>query len=95
MVAPEFPGSCHVRDFGLARVPDERVWEFARSSGRLIVTKDVDFNERSILYGHPPKVIWIRRGNCSTREIATLLTSQHAEIIRFHGDDSASVLELY
>ena len=25
--------------------------------------------QRSLLYGHPPKVVWIRRGNCSVRHI--------------------------
>jgi len=32
------------------------------------------------MHGFPPKVIWIRRGNCSTGDIEILLRDHHAEI---------------
>ena len=44
------------------------------------MTKDEDFHRLSILYGPPPKIIWIRLGNCATAEIAELLRSQHDAI---------------
>lgn len=34
-----------------------------------------DYNDLSLLRGFPPKVIWIRRGNCSTKEIEQLIRS--------------------
>jgi predicted nuclease of predicted toxin-antitoxin system len=34
------------------------------------VSKDTDFHQRSFLFGGPPKVVWIRLGNCSTEDIA-------------------------
>ena len=45
-----------------------------------MVTKDADFHHRSFLFGSPPKIIWIRLGNCSTRQIAALLADSHEEI---------------
>jgi hypothetical protein len=45
------------------------VWHYAAEEGFTILSKDADFHERSFLLGHPPKVIWIRRGNCSTDEV--------------------------
>jgi len=94
-LASAFPGITHVRDFGMALASDDEVWERAKRDGLTIVSKDVDFNERGILFGHPPKVIWIRRGNCSTRDISDLLIAQRGPIERFHSDDQAGVLELY
>ncbi len=68
-----YADSDHVRTLGLERASDADVWNFARAQGFTIVTKDADFHERSLLKGHPPKVIWIRRGNCSTAMIANIL----------------------
>lgn len=68
-----YPESAHVRDLNLKSSPDPKVWAYAAEHGYTIVSKDADFRQRSFLYGHPPKVIWIRIGNCSTRCIAALL----------------------
>ncbi|MFB2979897.1 DUF5615 family PIN-like protein [Microseira sp. BLCC-F43] len=63
-LADIYPGSVHVDAIGLPTAPDREVWEFARQYDYIIVTKDADFSELSLLLGFPPKVIWIRRGNC-------------------------------
>ena len=71
LVAPigeQYPGSTHVEDCGLLAAPDEQVWRFAQENGLTIVTKDSDFSERSVLDGCPPKVIWLRIGNCKTAQ---------------------------
>ena len=68
-LAAEFPGSTHVRDAGLAAAPDAEVWAYAAANGFVIVSKDTDFQQRALLYGHPPKVIWVRLGNCSTAAV--------------------------
>jgi len=52
-----------------------------RGIGFAIVSKDSDFAERSVLESEPPKVIWIRLGNCSTSEIEGQLRSAH-EVVR-------------
>ena len=54
-----YPGSAHVDALGLGTAPDRDVWEFARSQGFIIVTKDADFSELNVLLGTPPKGIWI------------------------------------
>ena len=50
-------------------VDDLSVWSYAKEYGLVIVSKDSDFRQFSFTYGHPPKVVWIRRGNCSTAEV--------------------------
>ncbi len=58
---------------GLDRALDLEVWSLARDHGFLIVSKDADFGDLTTVRGFPPKVIWIRRGNCSTDQIENLL----------------------
>ena len=73
MLAPEFAGSRHVRDWGMADAADPVVWAHATQEGFVIVSKDSDFQQRAVLLGHPPKVVWIRLGNCSTHVVSELL----------------------
>jgi predicted nuclease of predicted toxin-antitoxin system len=86
----EFPDSTHVRDLGLASATDTEVWEYAKRFGFTIVSKDTDFSQRSFLFGPPPKIIWIRLGNCSTKEIQDVLHSYSAEILQFGADVDSS-----
>jgi predicted nuclease of predicted toxin-antitoxin system len=55
-----YPESQHVRDVGLGEAADEAVWHYAARQGFTIISKDADFHQRSFLFGHPPKVVWIR-----------------------------------
>lgn len=87
-------GSEHVRDARLASASDEEVWRYARRRGLAILSKDSDFHQRSLLQGHPPKVIWVRIGNCSTDEIAQLLRRRSDEVAGFSRNPDASFLVL-
>ena len=93
-LAAEFPESVHVKDAGLASSPDEEVRAYAATNGLTIVSKDADFEQRALLRGSPPKVIWLRVGNSPTAAVATLLRSRQAEIEAFDADASASFLAL-
>jgi predicted nuclease of predicted toxin-antitoxin system len=94
MLADLFPGSAHVGSLGLDRIPDDPLWDFARDNGFVIVTKDVDFSERSALLGHPPKVIWVRLRNCTTAEIESALRRHHGRIEAFDQDKGLGVLTI-
>lgn len=88
-----FPDSLHIRQDGGGGATDATVWQLAKTHGCLLVSKDEDFHRLSILLGAPPKVIWIRRGNCSTEEIAQLLRQRHADIERFAAQEEVTFLE--
>ena len=60
----------------------------------LLVTKDADFHQRSFLYGHPPKVIWVRIGNGSTAMIEALLRRRVTEVAAFSSDRESAFLIL-
>jgi predicted nuclease of predicted toxin-antitoxin system len=83
-----------VRQAGLASADDQAVWEYAGRHGLAIVSKDSDFQHRALLYGPPPKVIWVRLGNCSTAQIAILLRARQPDLLAFEVDPTASCLVL-
>lgn len=89
-----YPGSVHVQMAGLDRAPDETVWNHAKEHGFIIVTKDTDFHERSIIAGAVPKIVWIRRGNCSTALIEQILRRHRDDIQRLSDDNEISYLVL-
>ena len=89
-----FPGSIHVRDVGLERASDAAILRYARNHELTIASKDSDFHQVSFVRGPPPKVVWIRRGNCSTEEIAALLRSNRAAIRAFGAAAEAAFLAL-
>ena len=93
-LAEQFPGSAHVRDFDLERTDDTTIWEFAKNNGYTIVSKDNDFHQRSFLYGHPPKVVWLRLGNCSTERVAETLRRNAHHLSTFEADPQAAFLVL-
>ncbi len=53
-------GSAHVHQLGLGAADDGEIWTYAKAHGFVIVTKDADFAERSVLETGPPKVLWLR-----------------------------------
>ena len=89
-----FPNSIHVRDIGLKAADDPLVWQYAKDNSLLIVSKDADMHQRSFLFGPPPKIVWVRLGNCSTSEGEKLLPQHFDSITAFHEDDYASFLSL-
>ena len=94
-LADLYPDSDHVANLGLDRVQDEEVWLYARDKNFIIVSKDTDFNEMSVLRGFPPKVVWIRRGNCSTVEIEGILRRDYSLIEALETNESLGILLLY
>ncbi len=93
-LADVFPDSLHVRLLGAGGAADPAIWRLARDHGCLLVTKDEDFHRLSVLRGAPPKVVWLRVGNCTTRDIARLLRSRVDDILTFEAHGEATLLEL-
>jgi predicted nuclease of predicted toxin-antitoxin system len=89
-----FPDSIHVRDVGLKAADDPSVWDYARDNDFMIVSKDADMHDLSLVFGNPPKVVWLRLGNCSTRQVEELLRRDFAVIKLFYADNTVSLLVL-
>lgn len=93
-LADTYSDSTHVREVALLGAVDERIWAFAADNGFLLVSKNTDFYQRSLLRGAPPKVIWLRVGNAPTAAVESLLREQYLVVRRFYEDEEATFLAL-
>ena len=89
-----YPNSQHVKTLGLINTDDAIIWEYAKTNGFVIVSKDADFHQRSLLYGHPPKFIYLRIGNSPTSKITQILRDNFDTIIQFGSSQTESILVL-
>ena len=89
-----YPDASHVSLVDLESASDVQVWTYARTNDYIIVTKDSDFNDLSVLYGFPPKILWLRLGNCTTRQIGGLLRTNLQVITDFSNAPDVGVLLL-
>ena len=94
-LAELFPDSAHVFPLQLGNVDDIEVWNYARDNGFTVVSKDADFSELSLLHGWPPKLIWLRIGNCTTSQMEELLRSNFEAIEEMNANPKVSVLSLF
>ena len=93
-LADEFPDSAQVADIGLRGADDRQIWDHAREFEYVIVSKDGDFRDRSLVDGGPPKIIWVDVGNARTSEISDLLSREIDRIVLFWQQADASLLIL-
>jgi predicted nuclease of predicted toxin-antitoxin system len=94
-LADVYPDSVHVFSLGLGDAMDIEIWQYAHDHDYMIVTKDADFSELGIIKGFPPKIVWIRRGNCSTKDIETILRVNHSSIRDLSDDGETGILTLF
>jgi predicted nuclease of predicted toxin-antitoxin system len=89
-----YPDSTHVHQCGLGGSNDTAIWDHAKANGFTIASKDSDFEARSVLLGPPPKIVWVRAGNCSTEELEHLLGSAVVTVRQFiqEGEETCLIL---
>jgi predicted nuclease of predicted toxin-antitoxin system len=89
-----YPQSLHLRDCNLRGASDVKIWQYAKENGFAILSKDSDFAQRSALLGSPPKVIWLRVGNCTTTRAEFVLrnTAERVQAFLASGEESCLVL---
>jgi predicted nuclease of predicted toxin-antitoxin system len=66
---------CTLRDLGLRDARDVEIFEVARTSNAIIMTKDSDFVDLACRLGTPPQIIWLTCGNVTNRNLRQLLTT--------------------
>lgn len=89
-----FPDAKHLRFFGLEESADAVIWNFAKKEGYAIITKDDDFRELSMTFGHPPKVVWLKTGNLKSSELAGFLWAKADVLAEFIESADESLLVL-
>lgn len=95
LIPDKYSDSTTVKKEGLINASDKEIWEHAKSNNYLIVTQDSDFNDLNLLYGFPPKIIWIRTGNLKTQSIVDILIDYFVELDKFINDPNYGCFEIF
>jgi predicted nuclease of predicted toxin-antitoxin system len=93
-LASVFEDSQQVRHVGLEDSSDFKIFDFAKKHDFVIVTFDSDFIDLNILKGAPPKIIWIRSQNQTTKNVAKILKDNIIEILEFFDSREIEIMEL-
>ena len=56
----DFPDTSQVVLLGMQSASDKEVWQKAKDDGYVIVTRDADFQELSLVWGQPHQVIRLK-----------------------------------
>jgi predicted nuclease of predicted toxin-antitoxin system len=59
----------HLRAFDPSNATDRELWNFARSGGWIVVSKDQDFADLATLDPSGPRLVWVHTGNQRVREV--------------------------
>jgi len=92
-----FPDSKQVSQLNLENCTDSQIWDYARLNDYCIVTFDADFYDLSLVRGTPPKIIWFRMGNTSTKSLEKIIPENEIlikEFIENSDYDELSCLEI-
>jgi len=89
-----FPDATHVREHGLISASDDEIWNFARDRELVIVTRDFDFIERSLVEQGPPKILRLAIGNTDTQAVLDRIIGDQRQILDFIDDPDQFYLEL-
>lgn len=81
-----YPEAKQVRELGLENFTDIEIWNYARQNDFSIITFDSDFFDISNIKGHPPKIIWLKTGNCTTNNVKEILIDKFEIINTFLSD---------
>ena len=95
LLVTDFPGTTQIALLGMERASDSEIWQFAKDNDFVIVTKDADFYDLSLLHGAPPKVIWLKSGNVAKAEVVGVLLRNREEIELALGAIDVNCVELY
>lgn len=93
-ILDSYPGSTQVALIGLENTNDKLIRQYAIDNGYVIVTQDADFYDMNLVYGQPPKIIWIRTGNQSKAETINVLLRNRSEIEQALVTEDSSCIEI-
>ncbi len=90
-----FLESSTVLHLNLQDASDLTIFHYARENGFTIVTFDSDFVDLNIVKGTPPKIVWLRTGNLTTKSIAHLLKTHQESLTYFLNQQEDGILEIH
>jgi len=97
MLKEHFGECVHSDDISELDFPakDTKIWQYAKDNSYTIITRDNDFNNLLAVRGFPPKIIWLRTGNCSRKYTADLLIHSKEVIEKLLQSEEYGLLEIW
>lgn len=71
---------------------DYRIVEIAIEQGRIIITKDTDFQDNFLLKGIPPKILLLKLGNISNKDLFDIIDAVYAKVEQLFVDGNGLVV---
>ncbi|MCO6476988.1 MAG: DUF5615 family PIN-like protein [Phaeodactylibacter sp.] len=95
LLSSDFEYVEHVERCGLP-IPasDPEIWNWAKDNDAMIVTNDEDYYYYSLQKGFPPKVILLRLGNQSTKNVRDVLIRYCDQIKALYENPDHALLEI-
>jgi predicted nuclease of predicted toxin-antitoxin system len=90
----DYPGTSQVSLLGMEQTSDMALWQYAKTEGFVIVTRDADFQEIALVHGHPPSIIWLKTDNPSKAVTLKLLLDYREHMIQALENDGLGIVEL-
>jgi predicted nuclease of predicted toxin-antitoxin system len=90
----DYPGSSQVALLGLEQASDMELWRYAKKENFAIVTRDADFQEITLVHGHPPSVIWLKADNPNKAITLKLLLDYREHLVQALEKDGLGIVEL-
>jgi predicted nuclease of predicted toxin-antitoxin system len=78
----------------LEQTDDKTIRQYAIDNDFVIVTKDADFYEMTMLYGQPPKIVWLKMGNQSKAATIKTLQDYSKDIVQALLTDDHACIEI-
>ena len=97
-ILKELFGECvHADDIPELEFPakDTKIWQYAKDNEYAVITQDNDFNDLLSIKGFPPKIIWIKTGNCSRKLLVDILIRSKQSIYNFLESEEYGLLEIF
>lgn len=81
-VLPFWKGDDFIHASRFTFTSDTQIWQFAIEQEMTIITKDSDFYFRHLSSKHLPKVVWLRTGNMTKKELNAFMEKMWDEILQ-------------
>lgn len=91
----DYPGSNQVVLLGMESASDREVWQKAKDDDYVILTRDADFQELSLVWGQPPKVIRLKTLNQSRSATLKILIENKHVIMESLITQGMASIEIY
>ena len=95
MLQDDYPGTGHVKEELYPKAKDTTIWQYAAENGFTILSKDGEFVKLLAERGHPPKVVRLGIGNCTTEEAAEAIRNNAESIRQLENHEDTGFLEIH